>query len=381
MNIVVDLRPLIGGKTSGVEIFTRRLVENLISVGKAHTFILWVNASADQNEILSCFSGRNVVKIQTRIPNRLLNSMLFFLHRPLLDRLIFKKTGLKPDVFLLTDLRPSAFSRYVKKICVIHDLSFHHFPHFFRLKTRIWHNMLNAKKNIDKFDSIIAVSDFTKENLRGVYGIKQDKISVIHEGLPGYEQIIPNENIFMSVKRKYSLPDKYFLFLSTIEPRKNVQRMIDAFSVFKETDTDGLKLVISGTSNPKIFARQKIRTCDDIVFTGHVEEEDKPYLFYLAKAFIYPSIYEGFGLPLLEAMNSLTPIIASNTSSIPEICGKAAIYFSPFKTEQMTIAMHQVLHHAPREYLKEEMQKRIKSFSWKKCAEQTLQTIESCRLS
>jgi glycosyltransferase involved in cell wall biosynthesis len=377
MNIAIDLRPLIGGKSSGVKVYTRNLVQHLIPLGHEHTFILWINAASDQSRILSEFKGENVITIQTRIPNKILNFLFFFLKRPRLDKLLAKKTGLKIDTILLTDLRPAAFSKNTKKICVIHDLSFHHFPHFFKLKTRLWHKLLNARKNLNKFDSIIAVSNFTKKNLSEIYRIPPGKIKVIHEGPPETADPVVNEENFAAVRKKYSLPPKYFLFLSTIEPRKNIQRMIDAFAAFKKTDREDIKLVIAGTSNPKIFARQKIRPCDAVIFTGFIAEEDKPYLYFLSKAFIYPSIYEGFGLPLLEAMRQLTPIIASNTSSIPEICGDAALLFSPFRIAEMTAAMHQITERETREYLKREMLRQIKQFSWHKCAAQTLNLLES----
>lgn len=403
MNIVIDLRPLIGGRLSGVEIYTRNLVKNLIRIDRKNKYILWINAFANQKKTLADFDGENVIKINTRIPNKILNSMLFLFKKPLLDKLIFGKTSLKTDVFFFPDLRPASLSKEVKTICVVHDLSFEHYPQFFSRKTRLWHKLLNAKKKLKSFDEIIAVSNSTKKDLIETYKIESQKIKVIHEGPPDIGATDSNtdsdcktdDNLSRgnnstavlrlcftagntaTVRRKYNLPEKYFFFLSTIEPRKNIVRMINAFHEFKKTDTENIKLVIGGVIRPEIFARQKIKITKDIIFTGFVSEEDKPYLFHLASAFIYPSLYEGFGLPLLEAMQYGTPIITSNTSSMPEVVGEAALFFDPKNTDEITSAMSEIVKPETRQILKEKMSHQIKKFNWEKCATETLAVIES----
>jgi glycosyltransferase involved in cell wall biosynthesis len=377
MNIVIDLRPLIGDKLSGVEIFTRSLVKNLTDIDRENTYILWINAFSDQSKILSGFNGDNIIKIHTRIPNKILNAFLLFFKRPLLDRLISKKIGRDIDIFLLPDLRPLALRKGTKKVCVVHDLSFERYPQFFTRKTRLWHRLLNAKINLATFDAIIAVSEFTKKSLTDTYRIPSEKIKVIYEGPPAESESIPDEEKIPAVKRKYSLPPKYFFFLSTIEPRKNIQRLINAFVKFKKTAGADMKLVIGGAVHPSIFAKQKIIIHKDVMFTGFVPEEEKPYLFLLAEAFVYPSLYEGFGLPLLEAMRQLTPIMASDTSSIPEICGDAAIFFNPLNTDEMASVMHKILEPETQKILKLRMSERIKYFSWHKCATRTMHLLKS----
>jgi glycosyltransferase involved in cell wall biosynthesis len=402
MNIVIDLRPLIGGRLSGVEIYTRNLVKNLIRIDRKNKYILWINAFADQEKILADFDGENVVKINTRIPNKILNSMLFFFKKPVLDKLIFRRTSLKTDIFFFPDLRPASLSEKVKTVCVVHDLSFEHYPQFFSRKTRLWHKLLNAKKKLKEVDEIIAVSNSTKKDLIETYKIEPQKIKVIHEGPPNtgvnlnhnsddnlsrsnnstaVPQCVFTAENTATVRRKYNLPEKYFFFLSTIEPRKNIVRMINAFHEFKKADTGNIKLVIGGVIRPEIFARQKIKITKDIIFTGFVKEEDKPHLFNLASAFIYPSLYEGFGLPLLEAMQYGTPIITSNTSSMPEVCGDAALFFDPKNTDEIASAMSEILKPETRQILKEKMSHQIKKFNWEKCATETLAVIESIYLA
>ena len=387
MNIAIDLRPLIGGRLSGVEIFTGNLVKNLVRIDHKNTYILWINSFAGQSETLAGFSvpaghPNNVRCIQTKIPNRILNFLLFFFNKPSLSKLLSKKLSLKIDLFLLPDLRPASFGKKVKTICVVHDLSFERYPEFFSKKTRIWYKLLNAKKRLKSFDGIIAVSASTKKDLIETYKIDPQKIKVIHEGSPamyphGMEAHSFNGEKIAAVRKKYALPSKYFFFLSTIEPRKNIRRMIDAFHEFKKTDAENIKLVIGGAVCPEIFARQKIRIPKDVILTGFIPEDEKPYLFHLAEAFVYPSLYEGFGLPLLEAMSCGTPIITSNTSSMPEVCGDAALFFDPENTEEITAAMRKIVNPNIRAGLKEKMSAQIKKFNWNKCAEETLELIES----
>jgi glycosyltransferase involved in cell wall biosynthesis len=373
MNIVVDLRPLIGGKTSGVEIYIRNLLKHLLSMDKDNKYILWINAFSDQSDIFKDFSSYNLTKIQTKIPNKSLNLSLFLFGRPLIDKL-FKQSV---DAFLMPDLRPVALSKDVKKICVIHDLSFKHFPQFFSFKTRIWHKILRVKKTLESFGKIIAVSEFTKHDIINTYGIPQKKISVIHEGSPDWRDAISEKPRIKSVTLKYGLPKRYILFLSTLEPRKNLKRTIFAFNEFKKNDHSGIKLLIAGKTHPSIFAEQGIKANPDVHFAGFIDEEDKEIIYKNADAFIYPSLFEGFGLPLLEAMSAGTPIIASNAGSIPEICGNAAIFFNPLNTEEIAECMKKILEPEIREKLKKEMSAQIKKYSWEKCAAETLAEINS----
>jgi glycosyltransferase involved in cell wall biosynthesis len=378
MNIVIDVRPLLGGRLSGVEIYTLKLIENLLKIDSQNRYLLFSNASKGGIPALQRFRQKNVQILQTRIPNKILNLWIGFFRRPRLDRLISKRIpDFKPDVIFQPDLRPLAVGPRIKKICVVHDLSFHHFPQFFSIKTRLWHRFQDAKNRLKAYDRIICVSNFTKKDLVSSFGFNMAKIRVIHEGID--ENFCSNisERQNRQIKNTYNLPDNYFLFLATHEPRKNLQRLVEGFVQFKKNDKKGFKLVLVGRANDRIFAKTRIRENMDIIMTGFIPEEDKPCLFQMAKAFLYPSIYEGFGLPLLEAMRCGTPVITSNTSSMPEICGEAAIYVNPLSVAELTTAMQQILDPHRIKTLREHMAQRIRLFSWEKCARETLELIES----
>jgi glycosyltransferase involved in cell wall biosynthesis len=370
--IAVDIRPLIGENTSGVETYILELLNNILVKDKKNTYILYINAYKNCDNILKQFNDKNVEILHTRNPNKIFNLLLSFLRWPKLDLVIEKKLNKKPDIFFVPDLRPSPISKKTQKITVIHDLAYHHFPKFFSLKTRLWYKIINPQKEIKESSKIIAVSHFTKKDLINTYKIDPSKILVIHEGV---NKIIDNKQ-----KNLQNLPLEYFLFLSTLEPRKNLNMLIKAFSQFKKQNKNDIKLVIAGKENKKIFnhARSVAECADkDIILTGFVNEKEKASLFTHAKAFIYPSIFEGFGIPLLEAMKHKTPIITSLTSSMPEVAGDAAIFIDPYDQNSLAKAMEEILVLETRKMLKAKMEQQIKKFSWEKCARGTMELFIS----
>jgi glycosyltransferase involved in cell wall biosynthesis len=378
MNIVVDVRPLLGGRLSGVEVYTLKLLEHLFKIDTNNRYVLFANSAKNDLPDLSRFLSARVRLIKTTFPNKILNILLVLTGHPLLDRMIRRRIpDFKTDIFFQPDLRPLALSRGIRTVCTVHDLSYRRFPHFFSLKTRLWHRFLNAGKRLQHFDRIISVSDFTKGELVSTYGIDPDSITVIHEGVEEDFCTKVRPAHMKSVIKKYGLPERYFLFLATHEPRKNLARIIEAFRLFKKSSSADYKLVIVGMRNDAIFAKMNLSTDSDVIFTGFVPEADKPCLFNGAAAFLYPSIYEGFGLPLLEAMRCGTPVITSDTSSMPEICGDAAILVDPHSVQGISEAMTASLDPAIREKLKKAMSRRIDLFSWKKCARRTLALFDS----
>lgn len=155
--------------------------------------------------------------------------------------------------------------------------------------------------------------------------------------------------------------------------------MIKAFRIFKSSNRNDIKLVLAGIKNPGIFRDIKIDHDPDIILSGYIAPEDKAYVFQKARVFIYPSIYEGFGLPLLEAMKSGTPIITSSSASMPEIAAETAIYVNPFSIESIAKGMSRIVTTDLHSQLHQNCLKRIKDFSWEKCAQQTLALFESVK--
>lgn len=387
MNIAVDIRPLMEGKLSGIEVYILHLLRELLVMDRRNSYILFANAAKDVSASIPVFQGPNVTVIQTKIPNKILNLGLSFFRAPRLDRLILKHLAKHPekipatmrekkiDLFFMPDLRPCSLSKNVKKITVIHDLSFHHYKKFFSRKTRLWYKLLNPKREILTSDAIIAVSSYTKEDLVRTYGIPAEKITVIHQGITENFGEMRGKNM-RDIRNRYNLPEKYFLFLSTLEPRKNIRNLVKAFIIYKKRHPqDGIKLAVAGAKNPKIFSEVLHDDHPDIVFTGFIDEDDKAAVIKHARAFMYPSFFEGFGIPLLEAMKCGTPVITSNTSSMPEVIGNAGLLINPNFPDAIADAMEKIQESAVIDELKSSMKQQVLKFSWKQCAQKTLNVL------
>lgn len=387
MNVVIDIRPLMGGRTSGIEIYIHNLLENMAKLDTENRYILFANAVKDQSSYVPHIQQKNFTILQTRIPNKLLNLSIFLFRWPKLDRLILgklirsSKTDFIPgpvnekriNIFFMPDLRPCALSHNVKKILTIHDLAFHHFPQFFKLKTRIWYRLMRPKKEIIEGQKIIAVSHATKNDLVKTYNTLPEKIHVIYHGISADFGNNIGEESKRTIMTKYHLPAKFFLSMCTIEPRKNILRLIEAFMLFKNNNPQNdIKLVLAGTKNKKIFKNVQFPYKNEIILSGFIDEKDKAALYTMAEAFVYPSLWEGFGLPLLEAMKCKIPIITSNNTSMKEIVGGSGILVNPESTQELSFAMEKILDPILRAQFKIEMAEKIKNFSWGKCARETL---------
>jgi glycosyltransferase involved in cell wall biosynthesis len=275
------------------------------------------------------------------------------------------------DIMLAPHINFLSWSNKTKKILVVHDLSFLRHKEFFSWRKNIWHRLLKVKKIVSQADMIVAVSYSTKRELVELLEIPEEKVVVIHSGIDALE--ISSKDI-TRVKDKYLLPEKYLLYLGNIEPRKNIINLIKAFEVIKQTKLlADYKLILGGSWAWKVkeikntWMQSKFR--DDIRFLGYVDYNDKGALYSLAKAFVYPSYYEGFGFPPLEAMSYGCPVIASNLSSLPEILGEAALYVNPFDYHDIaqttiTLLNDKVLA----DLIRERAFNHVKNFSWDKTA-------------
>jgi glycosyltransferase involved in cell wall biosynthesis len=232
----------------------------------------------------------------------------------------------------------------------------------------------NIKPNLDKIDRIIAVSQSTKNDIMKYLDVHEDKITMIYEGVD--EKYKPVEDC-SKIKKKYGV-DKFILFVGTLEPRKNIPNLIKAFAKLNSTE---YKLVITGKKGWKyksIFnTAESLKITDKTVFTGYVPEDDLPALYSAADLFVYPSLYEGFGIPPLEAMACGTPVITSNRSSLPEVAGNAALLVDPEDTDELAEAMMKVIGDS---CLRDVMTKRgfeqAKKFSWDQCVRKTIRVYK-----
>ena len=229
------------------------------------------------------------------------------------------------------------------------------------------------KYGAQKSDLIITISESAKNDIIKNLGVTEDKIEIVHPGidLENYSQKYEKEEL-ERIRKKYNLPSEYILYLGTIEPRKNIERTIKAFIKYKKEVKDDLKFVIVGGKGWKYDNIMKLIESmgTDIILTGYIDEEDKVPIYKLAQIFVFPSLYEGFGMPILEAMASGTPVITSNISSMPEVAGNAGMLVDPFNENEIFEAYKKIL--SDDELKKEMVQKGLeqaKKFEWKKSVE------------
>jgi glycosyltransferase involved in cell wall biosynthesis len=231
-----------------------------------------------------------------------------------------------------------------------------------------------------KASKIIAISENTKKDIIDYFRIDEEKIRVIYLGVDRQFSPQPDTNE-VGVLSKYNLPRGYILSVGTLEPRKNILRLINAYKMVASTGEPVPKLVIVGGQGWRNEDLGKLvresGLADRVVLVGYVPDEDLPTLYRNAAVFVYPSLYEGFGLPPLEAMACGTPVITSNISSIPEVVGDAAILIDPYNTTEIAQAIASVLNNKElRDRLKMNGLVRSNLFSWDKTARETLKLYQ-----
>jgi glycosyltransferase involved in cell wall biosynthesis len=273
----------------------------------------------------------------------------------------------------------------IKKVVTIHDLKYLKYPHFFKDFSKIKAKYLEytMKKGAEKADMIIAVSQSTKKDIINILGIEKDKIRVIYEAsnLGMYSR--KNDDILNSdILKKYSIQKPYFLYVGEKRPHKNIEGLIEAFAIFKEKyDQWKTYLVITGRKYSRyqdyINKAEKLGVMDYLIFTGFIPDKHLKSIYSEAEALLFVSFYEGFGIPILEAMECGIPVITSNISSMPEVAGDAALLVNPGNIQKIAAQMNNVMESdSLKKQLIEKGWKRNKQFSWELSARETLKVYD-----
>ena len=268
--------------------------------------------------------------------------------------------------------------RHVPTVLTVHDLVFERYPRYHKVM-----NLLYLKAMMPMFcaraDAIVSVSQSTKADLIALYGVSPDQIHVVPEAAGKHFAPQTPERV-AACRERYWLPDRYIVSVGTIEPRKNLSRLVDACSaLFADRLIDGLVLVgARGWLYDDFFRHlEAFPWRERVILPGFVPDADLPAVYAGALLTVVPSLYEGFGLPVLEGMACGSPVCASNSSSIPEVCGHAARLFDPTSVEEMTHVLRTVLQD---EGLRSELQKaglrRSSEFSWDRTAKETIGVYE-----
>ena len=379
MVIGIDIRPLLDKRYSGVALYTLELLKELFKQDTKNEYRLFYNSFRKKNIAVPEFSRPNVRLIQTRYPNKLFNYVgCKILRRPYIDKI------LGADIFFMPHINFAALSKKCPRVVAVHDLSFMRYPYFFTARKNIWHRAVGVRRLLRRANSVAAVSGNTKNDIIDLCGIAAKKIFTVYPGIGRTYRKVPADDKNLSrVRAVYRLPNDFILYLGNIEPRKNIESIIEAYLMYRAKNTaSDIKLVIAGAPAWKhrvitAIARGS-RYSRDIIFTGYIAENDKLWLYNLAALFVFPSFYEGFGFPPLEAAACGTPVIASNTSSLPEISGGFALLVNPYNINELSEAIETVLSDpALRAQLREKGLRQTQKYTWEKCARQMLEIFRA----
>lgn len=270
----------------------------------------------------------------------------------------------------------------VPAVVTVHDLGYRYYPETHPLFDR-WYLDWTTSRHSRVAHHIIVDSRATQEDLINFYGTDPDRITVVYLGRDEKLSRVTDPQIIAKAKADYNINGDYLLYLGTLHPRKNLVRLIDAFRMVVNVVTNpDLKLVIAGKRGwlyDEIFRRiQHHGLTERVIFPGYVEDEVKPALLSGALAYVFPSLYEGFGLPVLEAMACGVPVLTSNCSSLPEVAGEAALLVDPHNTPEIAQGLIQLINDAElRHRLVRQGYRQIQAFSWPKTARQILEVLKN----
>ncbi len=270
-----------------------------------------------------------------------------------------------------------------KVIINIYDMVYKQYPNTMK-KSNLYFLNRDIARSANRADIIITISESSKKDIIKFLNVSKSKIRIIPPGVDSeffQKGLNPSNEIKRSMIERYNLPTDYFLYLGTLEPRKNIITVLKAYSKLARDIKKKYKLVLCGSKGWKykdIFDEiDRLGIAENILFTGYVDEIDKPFIYGMARVFLFPSLYEGFGIPIVESMASGVPVITSNTASMPEAGGKAAIYIEPNDYLSMAKNIEKlVLDEDFHSEKKKESILQAGNFSWSKAAIQTMEVYK-----
>lgn len=377
MIIGIDIRVLGSNMRSGVEEYTENLLAHLLELNRDIKFKLFYSSFRNDLKKYEWMKLPNVEVFNFKLPNKLLFVLSRLFNRPYIDKLIGGA-----DVFLSPHFLLAPLSHDCKRVTTFHDLSCVRFKEFFSWRRNLWHKFQIQFRDHAVSDKIIAVSQSTKKDLIEKYDFPSNKIKVIYSGV--FEMMAhPQAEELELFRKQNSLPDNFILFLGKLEPRKNIAGLIRAFNLLKDSGVfENLYLVIVGSPGwlyQNIFLEAEHSLYKDkIIFKNHIKDEDRKFYYSLASVFVYPSFFEGFGFPPLEAMACGTPVITSFNSSLPEVVGDGGILVDPNSLVDISQAMRSILNDSNlKNSLIHKGFLRVKIFTWDRCAKETLEYLKS----
>lgn len=370
LKIAINTRLLLENRLEGIGWFTYETLKRIVRDHPEHLFYFLFDRPWHPDFVFSDNVTPITVYPQARHP------LLFYLWFEQSVPHVLDK--IKPDLFISPDAFNSLKSSY-KNLIVIHDLNFEHHPDILPWLIRkyyVHYTPLFAKKA----DRIATVSEYSKRDIVRQYGIDAEKIEVVYNGANKNFRPLGEEEK-RRVRKKYASGSNYFIFIGAFNRRKNLGNLLKAFSIFKRDTQKDTRLLLVGE---KMFSNDDVKQAyekspykQDVLFTGRLQPEALYKVLGAALALTYISLFEGFGIPIIEAFNAEVPVITSNTSAMPEIAGNAALITDPLSPEKIADAMKKILTDGLlRNDLIAKGRVRRKYFSWDKTADRLWRAIE-----
>jgi len=368
LRIAIDAHS-VGTGLGGNESYATNLIEALAGIDSFNLYTLYVTKK------------EAVERFKNRWPNFTVRSTLP--HTPLIRIPVTLSAELRRnrvDVLHVQFTAPPAAPCPV--VLSIHDLSFEHLPDTFKRRSRMQLRM-TVRRSARLASQVIALSNHARADIINTYNINPDKVTAIPLAAPAHFAPVTDDNELQRVKQTYGIAGSYILCVGSIQPRKNLTRLIHAYSLLRRADPLGKlpKLVVAGKYawlfEETLRAIDQLNLRDSVIMTGYVPATDLPALYSGALCFIYPSYFEGFGLPPLEAMKCGTPVIVGNRTSVPEVVGDAAELIDPFDVDDLAGGIRKVISdEALRTTLKARGFERVKLFDWQQTARHTLEVYK-----
>lgn len=392
MRILVDVRHLASPQIAGVGGYTKSLLHTLFEIDRENEYILLssgripLSSRTNVRDLLAFGdpsswtprddTNKQITHIHVPLPNKLLNLRTLLLRHPTINWHVREPV----DLVFLPNLNFAILPQDIPTVLTIHDLSFQLYPEFFSHRMQAWHTATRPAELIAQSRSIIVPSSSSQHDLERLFETPREKSHIIPHGISTNfsSKMLACDH---GVRSRLRLPKRFVLFVGTIEPRKNLLSLIDGIKEYRDRTHDDLHLLLIGgwgwRSHGVRRRLWKRDTSGWVHQLGYIDHTHLPAVYRSAQATIFPSIYEGFGLPILESLASGTPIITSHTSSMPEVGGDAAIYIDPYNSRDIAQALRGLMGSSSlQKYLRERGIERARQFTWEKTARETLKVFK-----
>jgi glycosyltransferase involved in cell wall biosynthesis len=357
LRIAIDASRTTAQRITGTEHYAIRLIRALIGLNSEHQLILYFRDRPSPD----------LFPPHERVTQRVIPFPRAWTHARFAAALWREH----PDVtFVPAHTLPVYFPG--RAVVTVHDLGFRYFPEAHPTLHRLYLDW-TTRYSAERANVVLADSRATADDLTLFFNIARDKIQVVY---PGVET--PHQRDMKAVREKYHLPERYFLFLGTLQPRKNIAVIVQSYLRWRAAHPDdSVRLVLAGGKG-WLYDDKWAEGLPGVQMTGFVDEADKGALYAGALALVFPSLYEGFGFPVIEAMRCGTPVITSNTSSLPELAGHAGLLVNPLDVGEIAEAMTKIaVDHDLRQRLIERGRQQAAQFTWERAAEQAMSAFES----